>query len=192
MARSKAFDPGERLEKARDLFWEKGYHATSMQDLVEAMRLNRGSIYDTYGDKHALFMQCLTNYGADTLEDYKAAAVDAPSPIKAVECIIRRAMDRAIEEGKACMVVKSSFELAEGDKEVHSVLKKDGARLIKVCEELLAKAQAAGEIPAERDTVMLANFIVASFTGLWQTNIISNNKKLVRQMADFLIEVVRH
>ncbi len=191
MARNKAFDPEERLEKARDLFWEKGYHATSMQDLVEAMQLNRASIYDTYGDKHALYLQCLANYAADKLEDYKRTAVGVESPIQAVECVIRRAMERTLEEGKACMVTKSSFELGEADKEVHVFLKQDGAKLVKVFTELLKKAQAAGEIRRDRDPLMLANFIVSNFSGLWQTNIVSSNKKLVRQMADFLIEVVK-
>jgi TetR/AcrR family transcriptional repressor of nem operon len=191
MARNKAFDPEERLEKARDLFWEKGYHATSMQDLVEAMQLNRASIYDTYGDKHALYLQCLANYAADKLEDYKQTAVGVESPIQAVECVIRRAMERTLEEGKACMVTKSSFELGEADKEVHIFLKQDSTKLVKVFTELLKKAQAAGEIRRDRDPLMLANFIVSNFSGLWQTSIVSNNKKLVRQMADFLIEVVK-
>jgi len=191
MARNKAFDPEERLEKARDLFWEKGYHATSMQDLVEAMQLNRASIYDTYGDKHALYLQCLANYATDKQEDYKRSAAGAASPIQAVECIIRRALERTIEDGKACMVVKSSFELAEGDKEVRELLKKDGVRLTKVLEELLRKAQAAGEITKERNPVMLSNYIVAAFSGLWQTNTISGNRKMVQQMTEFLIEVVK-
>ncbi len=164
------------MEKARDLFWEKGYHATSMQDLVEAMQLNRASIYDTYGDKHALYLQCLANYATDKQDDYKRSAVGAESPIQAVECIIRRAFERTMEDGKACMVVKS-FELAEGDKEVRELLKKDGVRLAKVLEELLRKAQAAGEITKERDPVMPANYILATFGGLWQTNIISGNRK---------------
>lgn len=191
MARNKAFDPEERLEKARDLFWEKGYHATSMQDLVEAMQLNRASIYDTYGDKHALFLRCLSNYANEKREDYKRSAAGVQSPIQAVECVIRRAMERTLEEGKACMVTKSSFELAEADKDVHVVLKEDGVKLIAVFVELLKKAQDAGEIRKDRDPVMLANFIVASFSGLWQTNIVSKNKKLVCQMTDFLIEVVK-
>ena len=191
MARNKAFDPEERLEKARDLFWEKGYHATSMQDLVEAMQLNRASIYDTYGDKHGLYLQCLANYATDKQEDYKRSASKVQSPIQAVECIIRRALERTIEDGKACMVVKSSFELAESDKEVRELLKKDGARLVKVLEELLVKAKEAGEIRQDRDSSLLANYIVATFSGLWQTSIISNNRKLVNEMTDFLIEVVK-
>jgi TetR/AcrR family transcriptional repressor of nem operon len=191
MGRNKAFDPEERLEKARDLFWEKGYHATSMQDLVEAMQLNRASIYDTYGDKHALYLQCLANYATDKQEDYKRSAAGAASPIQAVECIIRRALERTTEDGKACMVVKSSFELAEYDKEVREVLKKDGVRLTKILEDLLRKAQDAGEIRKDRDPVVLANYVVASFGGLWQTQIISGNRKMVQQMTDFLIEVVK-
>ncbi len=191
MARNKEFDPEERLEKARDLFWEKGYHATSMQDLVEAMELNRGSIYDTYGDKHALFMQCLSHYSREKLKDYKQAAAGTRSPMKAVENIIRRAVSRTLEEGKTCMVVKSSFELAAADKDVHAALKQQTAELVGVIEALLIKAQEAGELPAGRDAGLVANFVVSSFSGLWQTQLITGNNKLVNQLADYLVLMIR-
>lgn len=191
MARNKEFDPEERLEKARDLFWEKGYHATSMQDLVDAMSLNRGSIYDTYGDKHALFLQCLASYSRETLADYCAAAAGTRSPLKAVENIIRRAVERTLEEGKSCMVVKSSFELAAADKEVLALIKQQSDTLVQVFAAFLRKAQQAGELPAGRDVFILAQFILASFSGFWQTQLVTGNNKLVQQLADYLIAMMR-
>ena len=83
MARNKAFEPEERLEKAKCLFWQKGYNATSMQDLVETMGLNRGSIYDTYGDKHSLFLQCLQSYTEGLFEDYRKVAEERKGPASA-------------------------------------------------------------------------------------------------------------
>jgi TetR/AcrR family transcriptional repressor of nem operon len=191
MARNKAFDPEERLEKARDLFWEKGYHATSMQDLVDTMQLNRGSIYDTYGDKHALFLQCLNNYAAEKLAEYKKAATKARSPMQAVEKIIRKAVTRALEDGKSCMVVKSCFELAETDQSVCKILRGEGETLTSVFEDLLIQAMEAGEISADKDPHLLAHFIVANFAGFWQTNISCSQPGLVNKMADYLIEAVK-
>jgi TetR/AcrR family transcriptional repressor of nem operon len=62
MARNKQFDPQLTLLKARNLFWTRGFHATSINALVEALAINRASIYDTYGNKRDLFVQCLKSY----------------------------------------------------------------------------------------------------------------------------------
>ncbi len=54
--RHKAFDPSTVLNEAVDVFWTQGYEATSVQDLVDHMGINRFSMYDTFGNKHELFM----------------------------------------------------------------------------------------------------------------------------------------
>ena len=67
MARTKCFNRDEALEKAIGAFWAKGYEATSVQDLVDCMGINRGSLYDTFGDKHKLFLEALDRYGKGSL-----------------------------------------------------------------------------------------------------------------------------
>src|ERR1700748_2100418 len=62
MARTKDFDENEVLMKAMNLFWYKGYNGTSMQDLVDGLGISRSSLYDTYGDKHTLFIKALESY----------------------------------------------------------------------------------------------------------------------------------
>ncbi len=59
MARPKEFVPEEAIEKAMEVFWRKEYEATSVEDLVSAMHINRGSLYDTFGDKRKLFLACM-------------------------------------------------------------------------------------------------------------------------------------
>lgn len=191
MARSKAFEPEERLEKAKCLFWQKGYNATSMQDLVDTMGLNRGSIYDTYGDKHSLFLQCLRSYTESTFENYQRTATETKSPMKAIEKIIKRAALRTVAEGMTCMGVKSTFELASVDEEVHAILRENTTNMISVLKELLKKAQKAGEISAKRDPEVLAGFIVSNFTGFWQFYLVYGDGELVQQQAEFLIKSIK-
>ncbi|WP_246772684.1 TetR/AcrR family transcriptional regulator [Paenibacillus polymyxa] len=62
MSRSKEFDETEVLDKAMQLFWEQGYEKTSMTDLVKHMGIHRRSLYDTFGDKHTLFLMALDRY----------------------------------------------------------------------------------------------------------------------------------
>ncbi|WP_026631838.1 TetR/AcrR family transcriptional regulator [Dyadobacter alkalitolerans] len=191
MARTKAFEPAEKLERARDIFWQKGYQATCMQDLVNTMGLNRGSIYDTYGDKHSLFLMCLKSYSDGMLNDYLQATDAAKSPVKAIEKIIKRAAARTIEEGKTCMGVKSAFELASDDEEVHAILKENTGSVVNVLKDLIRKAQKADEINAKRDPAMLANFIVSNFTGFWQLFLVYGDPEMVKQQADFLIRSIK-
>ena len=62
MPRTKSFDEIETLDKARDVFWEKGYNGTPPQDILDGTGLSRSSLYDTYGDKHTLFVRSLRRY----------------------------------------------------------------------------------------------------------------------------------
>lgn len=191
MARNKEFDPTEKLEKARDLFWEKGYHATSMQDLVSQMKVNRGSMYDTYGDKHQLFIESLQNYALETYAAYKKAAMGEKSAFKAIELIIEKAIERSFEEEKVCMIVKSSFEMAPLDNEVKEVLKQLSNALISIFEDLITKAQLAAEIPTEKNARQSAQFIVGSFAGLWQMQALYNDRKMVMQMAKSILNSLK-
>ena len=65
MARTKEFDTDDVVLKAIEVFWSKGFEATSISDLVEAMGINRGSIYDTFGDKAGLFELAIQRYQID-------------------------------------------------------------------------------------------------------------------------------
>ena len=183
MARNKEFDPTEKLEKARDLFWEKGYHATSMQDLVSQMKVNRGSMYDTYGDKHQLFIESLQNYARETYAEYKKAATGEKSPFKSIELIVKKAIQRSFEEEKVCMIVKSSFEMAPLDHGVKEILKQLSNALVSIFEELIGKAQQAKEISIDKNARQSAQFLVGSFAGLWQMQALYNDRTMVEQMA---------
>lgn len=190
MARKKEFDPSERLVKARNLFWEKGYHATSMQDLVDRMRLNRGSIYNTFGNKHTIFLDSLKNYSAQVLKEYKQAASGKTSPLEAIKAIVNGAVQRTFRENKACMAVKSSFEMAPVDKEVADLLRSQNHDLVSMLEQLLKEAQKAGEVNEDNNPTETARFIVSNFSGLWQMYVLFENKKMVNNLAKFLLQKI--
>ena len=191
MARNKEFDPTEKLEKARDLFWEKGYHATSMQDLVSQMKVNRGSMYDTYGDKHLLFIESLQNYARETYSEYKKAAIGEKSPFRSIELIIKKAIQRSFEEEKVCMIVKSSFEMAPLDNNIREILKQLSNALISIFEDLIEKAQQASEISVDKNARQSARFIVGSFAGLWQMQALYNDRTMVEQMAKNTLDSIK-
>lgn len=191
MARNKEFNPEEKLERARDLFWEKGYQATSMQDLVSQMKINRGSLYDTYGDKHQLFLESIDNYATKTFAEYKLIAQSEQDPLVAIEKIIRKAIDRSFEQEKLCLIVKSSFEMAPLDEKIKAKLVQLNNRLIIIIEELIAIGQDNGKISTAQNTSDLAYFVVGSLAGLWQMKALYNNKQMLLHMAKSIIKGIQ-
>src|SRR3982751_5501533 len=114
MARHKEFDRDEALQKAMEVFWARGYEATSVGDLVEQMGINRQSIYDTFGDKHSLYLQSLDRYreveGRKMLE-----AVEHPGAVKgALPQLFQGVIECALGGGerRGCFVGNATSELA--------------------------------------------------------------------------------
>lgn len=190
MPRSKEFDYDEKLEVARNLFWEKGYHATSLLDLVNTLKLNRSSIYLTYGNKHDLFIKCLNSYIQKKEDEYKATIKKAASPLDAVRQLIKSVVKNMVLEAKTCMSVKTTFELGKIDDETQKLLNNQARNSVKLISELLHQAKENGELAPNKDPDMTAHFIVASFGSLWNADILFKDKKLTKKLRDHLISTI--
>jgi len=191
MARNKEFDYDDKLEIVRNLFWEKGYNATSMHDIVETMNLNRSSIYDTYGNKRDLFLKCLSNYASFKENQYLKASKAKEKAIEALEYVIRDVVEQTLTDNKSCLIVKTIFEVAPFDEEIKLLLQKRGNTLQSILEDLIIQAQKDGDIKSKRDANIIARYILSSFSTYWSHYILSNNKKEVIEMVDFMTEQIR-
>ena len=191
MARNKEFDYDDKLEIVRNLFWEKGYNATSMHDIVETMNLNRSSIYDTYGNKRDLFLKCLSNYATFKENQYLKASKAKETAIEALEYVIHDVVEQTLTDNKSCLIVKTIFEVAPFDEEVKLLLSNRGKSLQLILEDLIIQAQKDGDIKSKRDANIIARYILSSFSTYWSHYILSNNKKEVIEMVDFMIEQIR-
>jgi TetR/AcrR family transcriptional repressor of nem operon len=168
MARHKEFDRHRVLEKAMNLFWQQGYAATSMQDLVEATGINRQSIYDTFGDKHSLFLATLEKY-RQTRTVYLQELLEQPGPaLAAIESVFRVTMAQMVAEQprRACLMMNSAVELAPHDLEVALYTSQNFSALQTAFYKALVKAQAQGEISPKPDLQGLAWFLVCNLEGL--------------------------
>ncbi|KRD58792.1 hypothetical protein ASE40_21030 [Flavobacterium sp. Root935] len=190
MSRQKEFDYDEKLITARDLFWKKGYNATSMNDLVDALKINRSSLYLTYGNKHDLFIKCLNSYNKLKGKEYREAAGSNEDPLTAVKNMVLAVLDVILNDDKTCLVVNSTFELARIDEEVKRILHRQTVWNLEIMEELLHKAKENGTLPIDKDPKAWAHFIMISITSIWYTQQLFSDPKLTRQMADILLETI--
>ena len=164
VGRPREFDEEQALEAAMDVFWKQGFEATSLTDLCTATGLHKGSLYQAFGNKHALFMRALKHYADREFQETAAVAYGHDSPLVSIRAIVGAVCKEALE-GKGCLMINSLVELAPHDPAVHEAVAHEGDRRVRVLTDLLQKAQQAGEIRAELHPEMLARQLMISFAG---------------------------
>lgn len=191
MPRNKEFDYNEKLEIVRNLFWEKGYHATSMKDIEHAMQLSITSIYNAYGNKHKLFLECLGNYAQMKTVQYQRAVKYEGSPFAVLSDVVHDVVNQTIKDRKACLIVRTIFELGDSDKEVSKLITANAKVLEGIFKDLIEKAKMAKEIKGDVVPEVVARFILSSFSGFHKHYVLSGSKKEVEQMVDFMLSSMK-
>ena len=167
MARHKEFDQDQIIDKAMELFRLKGYEATSIQDLVDHLGIGRGSIYDTFGSKHQLYLAALDRYLNKDNTEFNPANLPAPAKDVIIQ-MLQQQVDEALDNapGGGCLMVNSAMELGLQDNAVGDRIRQNIAAAETVFVQLLSQAQAEGDLPAGQDVQALARALVNTVVGL--------------------------
>ncbi|MEV4180558.1 TetR family transcriptional regulator [Streptosporangium canum] len=168
MARTKEFDPDVALRAALELFWERGYEATSMTDLVEHLGIGRASLYATFGGKHELYMKSLRRY-RETREPSPVVMLSQPGPaLPAVRGLVELYAEDSIRDQRrrGCMIVNAAGEMLPGDDTVARFVDAEWTALETALTSALIRAQAQGELAGDRDPRALARFLLVFLQGL--------------------------
>ena len=156
------------VEKALAVFWRRGYQATSVQDLVEATGLNRGSLYDTFGDKHGLFLEVLRYYRV-TVTAQRLARLEEPGPVRRrISGFFKEMIEFSVGEGRllGCLMTNSAIELAPHDRDARLAVAASMGSMEAAFRRVLARAKRSGEISADKSPAELARFLTATANGL--------------------------
>ncbi|SFI78389.1 transcriptional regulator, TetR family [Paenibacillus sp. UNC496MF] len=189
MARSKEFDEHDVLLKAMRLFWEQGYEKTSLQDLVTHMGIHRRSLYDTFGDKHSLFVKAMEQY-KKTVATVKAEARRGRTAQEAIRYIIDYLIEANDERPLGCLIVNSATELALRDPEVGEITNQSFNVEEQYLTDIIRTGQQTGEIPADKDASLLAASLQATIIGLRVLTRASTDKKKLHRIADAAIAML--
>lgn len=166
MSRAKEFDYDVILDKATDIFLEKGYEHTSIQDLVNHLGIHRRSIYDTYGDKHQLYLKILAKYDQDMSQKYVLITNKNTSIREKFETIFNESAFPKDNCRKGCLFVNSSIELALRDSEVADQIQYFFEKTKSFFMRLLDQAKENGELPTDTDTRVLASYLNNALIGI--------------------------
>lgn len=187
MARPKQFDPTEALERAMDVFWRKGFEATSVADLVEGMGINRASLYATFGDKHKLFVTALDHYANTAGRGLiRLLAADGPAR-EVVDHALRQVVEWHLEgDGPAgCFMTNAAMELCQRCPETAAKVAANFERLAGAFEAVLARGQAAGEITRAHSAEALSRYLC----GVVQGVVVMGKSKQPRESLEQFVEV---
>lgn len=192
MARTKEFDRQTVLEKAMRVFWSQGYEATSIPDLTAAMGIGRQSLYDTFGDKRALYLAALDRYAAT-----EGASLFAPFTERApLRTTLHRIFELLIEEAvcdgrRGCFVVNATVERAPCNEAIARWVRANLEGVESLLEEVLRHAQLTGELDPNQDPRALARYLFNAIQGLRVTAKATNDRATLEDIARVTLSAVR-
>jgi len=185
MPRVKQFDEAEILNKAMELFWEKGFHATSMQDLVSHLGINRASLYDTFGCKEALFQNAVEHY----IEVSGSCIRTLFAEENDVRVGLKKLFDMAINESlcdlskKGCFVVNTTTELIPGDEAIQEMLQKNRENMEAVFVDYIQKGIDTGQLDASKNAQDIGLMFFGLYNGIRVLAKVDPTSESLKRMA---------
>jgi TetR/AcrR family transcriptional repressor of nem operon len=172
MARPAQFEREAVLDKAMQAFWDHGYCATSMTDLVEATGLKPGSLYGAFQSKQGLFLAALDHYGERGARRIEQALAEAGTPLQGIRDFFRRlARDIADPQARrSCLLVNTVLELARQDETVQQRVNLHLGTMEGLFRQALESARASSELAPDKDPAALAAFLM---TGIWGLRVLA-------------------
>jgi TetR/AcrR family transcriptional regulator, transcriptional repressor for nem operon len=167
MARPKEFDQEKALHRAISVFSHKGFAATSTDDLMHGMGVGRQSMYDTFGDKRALFLRALEVYVAESVHAINVELQTPGSPLAAVRRALSHFAERNdLSSADGCMGINAICEFGMGDDEVTQITRRAARVQRHTLMDTLRRAQLEGELDAHTDIESLADFFDSTLAGM--------------------------
>ncbi|MGZ3874528.1 MAG: TetR/AcrR family transcriptional regulator [Mucilaginibacter sp.] len=192
MARTKDFDENEVLSKAIQLFWYKGYNGTSMQDLVDSLGISRSSLYDTYTDKHTLFVKALESYqnaGAAKIQEIIQHDGSAKETVKKLLTFVSNEL-LGDKQQKGCFMLNAEVEVAPHDAEVNAMVCRNDKQLEEAFYQVIKKGKESGEIKNPQDALALARFLFNTVKGMRVTAKSTTDKDVFDDIIQLSVSVL--
>lgn len=187
MPKSESFVREEILQKIIAVFWDKGYHGTSMQDIVEASGLNRSSIYNSFGDKHQLFLEALKEYQKQSHDFSLSLLKSKQSPRQIIKSILESGTVRPTENSKkGCLLVNCTSEVNE-DQAVKEFMTDNLNVMVSFLTELVREGQRLGEFGKSHGPDSLALYFFSALQGLKNTSLLVDNQKDIGEVIEMIL-----
>ena len=180
------FERQDVLGRALEVFWRKGYEATSMSVLTEALGIGRQSLYGAFGDKRKLFLEAVDLYVDGVLKTAIFDVLDRPgSPLGNFHAVLESWLDYALsDQFKGCLVGNTISELAVTDEELAAVMRRKIDRMNAALLKTFRRAKEEGELRDDVDVVQLAHAVTAFTQGVAVVAKVWREPRTIRGMVE--------
>jgi TetR/AcrR family transcriptional repressor of nem operon len=189
--RPRTFDREETVAKAKNLFWESGYHASGLNDLLKEMSIARQSLYSTFGDKRGLFIEALKNYGQLEYAEMAQYLNREGSPLANYKALLNEARRRTREpDFKGCLIANTISELGRKDPEIGKFFMEQIEIIEAGFRDCLQRAKDAGEISLALPTRQIARLSVVCFLGITSLAQLPNSEDFTDDVFNLLMSLL--
>lgn len=194
MARPKTYDIDELADRALSVFWEGGFHATSMDDLVQATKVSRHGIYSEFGGKKALFLACLERYKSSIVNPAFDAVEQPNADLSDIENYFEHQI--ALAEtfglpGLGCFVANASTEIAPQDTDVAEKVSRHNDRLKRGFSLALQNSAPSTTAMTTQEFNSLAAVVVIFANGLWSLSRTTADATILRDTVASFLKAIR-
>jgi TetR/AcrR family transcriptional regulator, transcriptional repressor for nem operon len=192
MARTREFDVDTALAGAMNVFWSKGYEATSLDDLCEVTGLSRSSLYATFGSKRDLLLRSVDRY-VEERNPRLAAVLAQPIPIRdAFGELTRQFIDQIVSGPgrRGCFLGNCAAELPRGDRAALARVRRGLEATETTFREALVRARARGELTDAADVDAMARFLTAGFQGLRLVGKVNPDRAMLEDIATTMLKCI--
>ncbi|HDR6312276.1 TPA: TetR/AcrR family transcriptional regulator [Bacillus cereus] len=168
MARLREFDEEKALDAAMQLFWEKGYAATSLSDLTAKMEIQKPSLYSAFGDKEGLFEAALRRYTNLHAANIRTKLQNEQSVKEAIRTFFENMVEEEYKKefSKGCFCINTMVELAPHNEKFEVLTREHQMYLTVIFQELITKGIRSGELQSDLNAKAVAQTLVTSLIGL--------------------------
>lgn len=193
MARPREFDVDAVLDRAMRLFWERGYQATSLDDLLEATGLSKQSLYNAFGGKRELFLKALDLYRCQRLPALRELLAGSGRARALVERAVREAAERKDprECPLGCLMANTALELGSHDPEIAAEVRKMMLGYEKILSETIARGQREGEITTRHTSSVIAQSLRNTLDGVAILQKAGASSQRIRAVVDMALDSIR-
>jgi AcrR family transcriptional regulator len=184
MARPKEFDKDTALHKAIRLFSQQGFAGTSTDELMRVMDVGRQSMYDTFGDKRALFLNALETYVNESVNTIRGALEAPGSATAAIQnALVSFAERKDLSSADGCMGINALCEFGQRDAEVNQIVREAARRQRAVLVDVLTRAKGRGDLNDAVDVNSLADFFESTLAGIRVAAKSGKSRRALRNIA---------
>ena len=190
--RPKIFNENDVLNKAINIFWTNGYEATSTDNLLTAMDINRGSLYHSFGSKKELFVKSLDFFTSSSIKMIEAKIKEAKNPIEGIkQFFIDLSLASVTDHNKGCFMGNTLTEITNIDEELKAKAIKNLTALENVFYKYINEAKENNQLETKEDSIVLARYLINLWNGINLTRRMYANKETLEPIIRLQLSVLK-